>query len=546
MHQARQPTGGRCGSIAEESVGQESPELNGPDLKAGIPLKDLVVGEVLEGHADDEPVLIYRDRDGVHAVSGTCTHYGAPLIEGLADGSVIRCPWHHACFSLRTGEALAAPALNPLQRWRTEVVGETARVLGVDDDNATAPAGAREPESAGARDLDSVVIIGAGAAGSAAAETLRREGYTGSIALVDPDPAAPYDRPNLSKDYLAGTAPEEWLPLRSREFYDAQDIERRVAAAVSIDLEQRSVLLSTGEQVRFNSLLIATGARPVHPQLPGSKSHHVHVLRSLGDCKRLIESADSAGRAVVVGASFIGMEAAAALRQRGLEVAVVAPEHVPFERTLGEQLGRFLKSIHEQHGVTFHMGRTLAAIHEDRVELDDGSFVEADIVLLGVGVRPLMELAEAAGLGGPEGVAVDEFLETRVKGVYAAGDIAYYPEVRAGRSVRVEHWVVAQRQGQAAARNIIGRHVPFTDVPFFWTQQYDVSVRYVGYARTWDTVEVIGSVDERDCEVRFIGEGSIRAVATVGRDRDCLDAELRLETQGAAAAATHPGAEHAG
>ena len=527
-------------------MGQESPELSGPDLKAGIPLKELVVGEVLGGHADNEPVLMYRDSDGVHAVSGICTHYGAPLIQGLAEGSVIRCPWHHACFSLRTGEALAAPALNSLQRWRTEVVGETVRVLGVDDDNAPAPAGAREPESAGARDPDSVVIIGAGAAGSAAAETLRREGYTGSIALVDPDPSAPYDRPNLSKDYLAGNAPEEWLPLRSREFYDAQDIERRVAAAVSIDLEQRSVLLSTGEQVRFNSLLIATGARPVHPQLPGSESDHVHVLRSLRDCKRLIESADAAGRAVVVGASFIGMEAAAALRQRGLEVAVVAREQVPFERTLGVQLGRFLRSVHEQHGVTFHMGRTLAAIHEHRVELDDGSFVDADIVLLGVGVRPLMELAEAAGLGGPEGVAVDEFLETRVKGVYAAGDIAYYPEVRAGRSVRVEHWVVAQRQGQAAARNIVGRHVPFTDVPFFWTQQYDVSVRYVGYARTWDTVDVIGSVDERDCEVRFIGEGSIRAVATVGRDRDCLDAELWLETQGGAADANHTGAEHGG
>ncbi|MEX1183242.1 MAG: FAD-dependent oxidoreductase [Gemmatimonadota bacterium] len=494
-------------------------------------MKDLTVGGVLGGHAGNESVLVYRDAEGIWAVSGTCTHYGAQLIDGVSEGPVIRCPWHHACFSLRTGEVLAAPALNALRRWGTEVVGGTVRVTGpVDESSATAPATTRAPASA-TSSSESVVIIGAGAAGSAAAETLRQEGYSGSITLVDPDQAAPYDRPNLSKDYLAGNAPEEWLPLRTREFHDAMGIERSVATAISIDLETRLVLLSTGEHAPFTSLLLATGARPVRPRLPGATADHVHVLRSLSDCRRLIESADSARRAVVVGASFIGMEAAASLRQRGLQVAVVAPEQVPFERTLGVQLGGLLKSVHAQHGVTFHLGRTLAAIHEDRVELDDGSFVEADVVLLGVGVRPLSELAQAAGLGGPEGVEVDEFLETRVRGVYAAGDIASYPEVRAGRRVRVEHWVVAQRQGQAAARNIMGRRIPFTTVPFFWTQQYDVSVRYVGYAAKWDAVDVIGNVDQRNCAVRFIGDGSVRAVATVGRDRECLEAELLLETQ---------------
>lgn len=519
-------------------MGHESAESSGPDLRVGIPQKELLVGGVIGGHVDDEPVLLYRDDEGVWAVSGICTHYSAPLIRGVSEGPVIRCPWHHACFSLRTGEALAAPALNPLRRWRTELVGEMVRVVGRIDEGSA-------PAAITAREADSVVIIGAGAAGSAAAETLRAEGYAGKITLVDPDASAPYDRPNLSKDYLAGNAPEEWLPLRTGEFYDAQGIERCVAAAVSVDVEQRRVLLSTGQQLAFNSLLLATGSRPVRPRLPGASSDHVHVLRSVRDCRRLIESAGAAKRVVVAGASFIGMEAAAALRQRGLDVAVVAPE-VPFERTLGVQLGRRLRSVHEQHGVRFHMGRTLKGIQEDRIELDDGTFVEADIVLLGVGVRPRLELAGAAGLGGPEGVAVDGFLETRVKGVYAAGDIAYYPEVRAGRSVRVEHWVVAQRQGQAAARNILGRHVRFTDVPFFWTQQYDVSVRYVGHAGSWDEVEVIGSIDDLDCTARFISGGRVMAVATIGRDRECLHAELRLETQGATAEAYHTGAEHVG
>jgi apoptosis-inducing factor 3 len=509
--------------IAEEHVGQESTELSGPDLGAGISLNDIPVGGVLGGHAAGEPVLMYRDAEGVWVVSGVCTHYSAPLIDGVAGGGVVRCPWHHACFSLRTGEALAAPALNPLRRWRTEVAGGMVRVV--------EPI-AESPAVAIPRSSESVVIIGAGAAGSAAAETLRREGFSGTVTMIDPDGNAPYDRPNLSKDYLAGTAPEEWLALRTSEFYEAQGIDRYVASAVAIDVEQREITLSTGEHVPFNSLVLATGSRPVQPRLPGSDAEHVHVLRSLADCRRLIESLSDASRVAVIGASFIGMEAAAALRQRGLKVDVVAAEHVPFERTLGPELGALLRSVHEQHGVTFHMDRTLTAIHEHGVELNDGSVIEADVVLLGIGVRPRIELVEQAGLGTAEGVAVDRFMETRIKGVYAAGDIAYYPEVRAGRNVRVEHWVVAQRQGQTVARNIMGRHVAFTDVPFFWTQHYDLSIRYVGYARSWDTTEVSGSLAERDCTVRFIGAGSVRAVATIGRDRECLEAELWLETQG--------------
>ncbi|HEX2167632.1 MAG TPA: FAD-dependent oxidoreductase [Longimicrobiales bacterium] len=513
------------GRNPEGIVGEQSSEVTGPDLRIGVPLKDLPMGEVLGGHVDDEPVLLYRDADGVWAVSGVCTHYSAPLVQGLAEGAVIRCPWHHACFSMRRGEALAAPALNALRRWRTRVADGHVRVLEPIDDSSVAVTAIR-------RNSESVVIIGAGAAGSAAAETLRREGYSGAVTLVDPDLDAPYDRPNLSKDYLAGNAPEEWLPLRTNEFYERQGIERRTAGAVSIDLGRRRVLLSTGEHLSFNSLVVATGGRPVEPQLPGSTSDHVHVLRSLDDCRRLIESAKAAQRVVIVGASFIGMEAAAALRQRDLEVAVVAPEQVPFERSLGPELGTLLKSVHEEHGVSFHMERTLAAVHEHRVELDDGSFVDADLVLLGVGVRPRVDLLEEAGLGTAEGVAVDRFLETRVKGVYAAGDIAYYPEVRAGRNVRVEHWVVAQRQGQTVARNIMGRHIAFTDVPFFWTQQYDLSIRYVGHARSWDAVNVIGSLGDRDCAVHFMSEGKVRAVATVGRDRECLEVERCMEVQG--------------
>lgn len=514
-------------------MGEGSQELHGPDLMVGASLEDLPVGGVLEGHADGEAVLMYRDAEGVHAVSGICTHYGGPLMEGVVEGSVIRCPWHHACFSLRTGEALAAPALNPLQRWRTQVAEGSVRITG------------REEQGAGSGvamgGSDTVVIVGAGAAGSAAAETLRGEGFGGRVVLIDPDETAPYDRPNLSKDYLAGNAPEEWLPLRTAEFYETSGIERRFDSAVSLDVEGRKVLLSSGEQVPFTSLVLAMGAEPIRPPLPGADSRHVHVLRSLQDCRRLIEAARSARRVVVVGASFIGMEAASSLRQRGLDVAVVAPERVPFEKTLGAELGRLLQSVHEQHGVTFHAGRRLAAIHERAVELDDGSLVEGDMVLLGVGVRPRTGLAEAARLGGHDGVPVNEFLETRVAGIYAVGDLASYPEVRAQRNVRIEHWVVAQRQGQTAARNIMGRREAFTSVPFFWTAQFGLTIRYVGRASTWDAVDVSGSPEARDCAVRFLSDRTVRAVATIGRDRECLDAELAFEREAGAAGVEHGG-----
>lgn len=439
---------------------------------------------------------------------------------------MIRCPWHHACFSLRTGEAVQAPALNPLPRWQTEI--RDGRVF----------AGAKQESDAlashgrSAAGPSSVVIIGAGAAGSAAAEMLRREGYAGPVMLVDPDADAPYDRPNLSKDYLAGSAPEEWLPLRPPGFHAEHGIERIVAAATAIDTEQRTVQLSSGRSISFGALLLATGAAPIRPPIPGADQPHVHVLRSLADCRALIRNATTARRAVVAGASFIGLEAAAALRARDLEVSVVAPEEVPFARTLGPELGALFRSTHEQHGVSFHLGRTLQAIHEDKVVLDDGTELDADLVLLGVGVRPVLELARQPGLATDQGIAVNAFLETSVTGVFAAGDIALVPDARTHELARIEHWVVAQRHGQVAARNILGARERFASVPFFWTQQYDLQLSYVGHAATWERIEISGDVQERDARVSFIHDDSVAAVVTLGRDLESLQAEVELEHAG--------------
>ncbi len=497
-------------------------ELSGPDLRAGVDLNALVEGQPLLGHVDDQAVMLVRAGEEVFAVGATCTHWSGPLAEGIVTGDQIRCPWHHACFSLRTGEVTSPPALSALPRWKTEVRGDRIYVGDRLDDVAPK---ATAPDSVPA----SIVIVGAGAAGMVAAETLRKEGYSGPVTLVDPDADAPYDRPNLSKDFLAGNAPEEWLQLRGDDFWREHNIARVVASADAIDTSARTIALSNGSQLSYGALLIATGAAPIVLPIPGKDQAHVHVLRTRADCTRLIGALEKSTRVVIAGASFIGMEAAAALKQRGVDVTVVAPEAIPFVRVLGEDIGRTLLARHEREGVRFHLGRTIKQINERDVVLDNDEILAADLVLLGVGVRPVTALAESVGLRMDKGVIVNEFLETSAAGVYAAGDIARYPDPRSGELIRIEHWVVAQRQGQAAARNMIGKRKAFTAVPFFWTAQYDVTVSYVGHAAAWDSAQVQGSVEDLDCSVAYLHDGRVRAVATINRDRESLRTEVAFE-----------------
>jgi NADPH-dependent 2,4-dienoyl-CoA reductase/sulfur reductase-like enzyme/nitrite reductase/ring-hydroxylating ferredoxin subunit len=503
-------------------------ELVGPELSGGIALSELREGEPMVGHLDGEQVLVTRYADEVRAVGASCTHYGGPLGEGLVTGETVRCPWHHACFSLRTGEAVAAPALNPLPWWDVEVVDGVVRLGDRHEESTLGPRGRT------ASGPDSIVILGAGAAGSTAAETLRREGYGGRIVLVDPDSDAPYDRPNLSKDYLAGSAPEEWIPLRPRGFYEDHGIGRIGERAVRIDRDRARLELESGTSVEYGALLLATGATPMSLKVPGADQPQVHELRSLADCRRIIGDVEEARHAVVIGAGFIGMEAGASLVARSIDVTVVAPEAVPFERTLGPELGSLLQREHERNGVVFHLGRAVGSIEADAVVLDDGTRLPADLVLVGIGVRPETELASAAGLEVDDGIVVDDRLRTSDPRIYAAGDTARWPDPRTGEDVRVEHWVVAQRQGQAAARNILERDEPFLDVPFFWTNQFGVGVRYVGHAATWDRVEVDGDPNGGDAAFRYLRGGRVLAVATVGRDQESLEAEVALSHVGGA------------
>lgn len=514
-------------------MGEDRTEPGGPDLMHGVALSDLPDGGMLVGHVGEEAVLLARRGAEVFAIGAACTHYGGPLAEGLLVDETVRCPWHHACFSVRTGEAVHAPAFDPVPSWRVEQ--RDGKVF-VRDRLQLQPAAQRASARSAAGGLpERILIVGGGAAGFAAAERLRREGYAASLTLLSADDAAPYDRPNLSKDYLAGTAPEEWIPLRPDDFYAAHAIDLRLGVTVAgIDPAGRRVLLGDGGELSFDRLLLATGAEPIRPAIPGADGPLVHTLRSLRDSRTLIETTKAARQAVLVGAGFIGLEVAAALRTRGLAVHVVAPEGQPLEHVLGPELGGMVRQIHEERGVVFHLGDGVASIEPGQVHLKSGAGLAADLVVLGTGVRPRSELAERAGLAVDRGVLVDEHLETSAPGIFATGDIARWPDPHTGERIRIEHWVVAERQGQTAALNMLDRgRVRFDAVPFFWSQHYDTVINYVGHAQRWDAVEVEGDIGARSAMVRYRRDGRVLAVATVGRDLQSLEAEAAMEQVGA-------------
>jgi NADPH-dependent 2,4-dienoyl-CoA reductase/sulfur reductase-like enzyme/nitrite reductase/ring-hydroxylating ferredoxin subunit len=494
----------------------------GPDLSQGVALSEFS-GAMLLGHVGDEEVLLVRSGPEIFAIDAHCSHYHGPLADGLVDGEHIRCPWHHACFDLRTGEASRAPAFSSLAVWKVEREGDRILVRRKREQP--------KPRIRGAVDAPSrIVVVGGGAAGFAAAEMLRRQEYRGSIAMLSSERTPPVDRPNLSKDYLAGSAPEDWLPLRPTEFYAEAGIDLRLGTEVaSIAVNTREVLLAGGEAIPYDRLLLATGAEPVRLPIQGADQPHVHVLRTLDDCRAIIASAAGARRAIVIGASFIGLEVAASLRARNIEVHVVGLEQRPMERVLGVEMGDFVRALHEEHGVIFHLGDTVTAIDGRRATLRSGGVIEAEVVVVGVGVRPRLALAEQAGLGIDRGVKVDGYLETSIPGIYAAGDIARWSDPHTGENIRVEHWVVAERQGQTAARNMLGQREVFDAVPFFWSQHYDVPINYVGHAEKWDEMEVDGDIAARDCLVRYKSGGRVLAVASIYRDIASLRAELAME-----------------
>src|SRR6516225_1087954 len=344
---------------------------NPPDLATGYPAGDLQDGRMIQGRVGDEDVILARHKDEFFAVGAGCTHYHGPLADGLIVGDELRCPLHHACFSLRTGLALCAPAFDSIPRWRVERIGDRIFV------REKLPALGQYPESNTTKPPNSpasVVIVGGGAAGLAASDMLRRRGYDGPVTMISADDSAPYDRPNVSKDYLQEPIPDEWMNLRVPDFYQEQKISLVLNSRVSsIDIRQKQIHLQDGKTYNFGALLLATGADVNKLPIPGARDSDGFYVRTWSDARVIVKRVETARQVVVVGASFIGLEVAASLRSRGLDVHVVAPENQPFERTLGAELGGFFRALHESHGVIFHLGKNVTHMEENQVTLSDGT-----------------------------------------------------------------------------------------------------------------------------------------------------------------------------
>ncbi|HKJ30749.1 MAG TPA: FAD-dependent oxidoreductase [Balneolales bacterium] len=485
-------------------------------------VNDFQDGDMKEITVGENKILVSKIDGKFYATGASCTHYGAPLATGVLKNHNVVCPWHHAAFDLTTGKNVDPPALDALNTFDVHVNGNDV-VVEIPEEfsgRTSAKMSSYNPD----KDDRTFVILGAGAAGEAAAETLRQEGFEGRILMITREKRLPYDRPNLSKDYLSGNAPDEWMPLRSNKFFEKNDIELVQGKEVTeVDVHSKELLYSDGKKVHYDRLLLATGGRARTLDVPGADLQNVHVLRTFDDADAILKSVKSAKRAVVVGASFIGLETAASLTKQGLSVTVVAPESVPFEHVFGTEIGKWIQSVHEENKVTFHLGETVEKFEGDgsvkKVVLKSGNSIETDLVLIGIGVEPVTDYLKDFDLNKDQSIDVNSHLKA-ADHVYAAGDIARYPDFRTGEKIRVEHWRLAQQHGRIAAHNMLDHNVPFRRIPFFWTEQFNAHLLYVGYVKNWDDLIIDGIVNSGDFMAYFMKDGKIRAAATPNREKE--------------------------
>lgn len=510
--------------VPDGCLDEEDRTMAKRDLTGGIDASELAEGAIVAGAFDGKDIVVVRHRGRVCALSGTCTHLKAPLADGIVVDGTIRCPWHHARFDVTTGEALGAPAFAPLDRFEVVEVDGSIRIDG--------PAPTAETASdRAAPDLGRVVIVGGGGAGHACAEMLARNGAGGCVTLIEQEDEAPYDRTFCSKQYLAGKAERDDTALPALPGVTLRRGERVSA----IDRAAKTLSLGDETMLGYDTLILATGAKAVMPDFYGADRADVHVVRTLGDADRLIAAAEQAEQAIVVGSSYVGLEVAASLVARGVQVSVVSDTALPLEHTAGPEVGAMVRDLHQSKGVTFHAERRVARWDGTAAMLDDGTRLAGDLIVAGIGAEPRLDLARAAGLaladrdaGG--GVAVDGTLRTSDPAIYAIGDIASVPDPRLGHPIRVEHWVVAQRMGQWLARHLLEQaRSDYADVPFFWSGHYDLSLRYVGHVASTDDRVIDGDVEAQDVAVHFREDGREQALLTAGLDRLSLEQEAAWE-----------------
>lgn len=463
-------------------------------------------------------VLVYRSGDAVTAVLAECTHHSGALEEGMLLDHVLTCPWHGSQFDLRTASCKSPPALHNLLQFDTKTK----------DGMLLLKRKKREDVSVHLRgESGTYLIIGNGAAGLAAAVTLRREGFDGRLIIVTAEMYTPYDRPRLSKDYLSGESDRNSIFLPFEEYFRQTRIELLMGRQVAqVDPEERQIVFMDGDYLLYDKLLIATGGIPRTPVIPGTDLKNFFLLRSLRDADNIAASVKSVESALIIGAGFIGLETAVVLREQGIEVYIVAPEKVPMADVFGKRIGERIRKLHEERGVHFHLGRSVTALRgEGRVqgaELSDESTLEVDMVVAGIGIVPAVHFLEDAGIVDHGAIPVNEQMCTRAEGIYAAGDIAQVQDLVTGGRRRVEHWTEAMQQGRHAARCMMGSMEPYREIPFFWTKQYDTLIRFAGYVPKVKKVVYRGDVEKGEFTATYYRGSRLCAVCGIGRDREFM------------------------
>jgi NADPH-dependent 2,4-dienoyl-CoA reductase/sulfur reductase-like enzyme/nitrite reductase/ring-hydroxylating ferredoxin subunit len=483
-------------------------------------IDDLQDGDMKQVEVGGLKILLTRLDGTFFAMGGECSHYGGPLAEGVLSGMHVTCPWHQARFHIKTGELASPPALDSMARFETTV--ERDQVLVILPESATGtipPAMVKRDAKADSRTF---VILGGGAAGNAAAQKLRQVAYQGRILLISQESRVPYDRTALSKGYLSGDMEAESLPLRNDAFYNEADIELMLGKKVSqINTSSKTIIFGYGESLTYDALLVATGGKPLELDIPGAGLENVFTLRSPEDAGRIMDAAGRSSEVVVVGTGFIGMETAASLRKRGLAVTVVGPGSVPLEKTLGPEVGGMLQQIHEEKGVSFRLERKVTSLKGEgrvtEVVLDNGDRLPAGLVLVGIGVRPATDFLQGVPINPDGSVTVDKYLSLG-NDLYAAGDIARFPDWRTQELIRIEHWQLAELHGFTAALNMSGQQEEFKGVPFFWTEQFDTYLYYVGHVHAWDEIVWHGKVQDRTFVAFYVKNGQVLGALGCGYD----------------------------
>ena len=457
-------------------------------------------------------IVLLRANGELRAFQGLCPHAGAPLAEGaLCHGRLI-CPWHKAAYRAEDGGLCEPPSLDSLKRYPLELRGDEVWV-----DDQPLP----DPHTPPADDPRTFVVVGAGAAGTACAAALREKGFGGRIVLVDGEPGAGYDRTVLSKFVLAGEmSPKDVPPLRDEAFYQAQRIERVQGEVTSLDAPGKALHLNNGGILQYDAAVLATGGAPNPLKLPGAELANVFVLRSKAQAEQIINAAQPGQRAVIIGDSFIALECASALREFGLDVAVLARHAIPFAKQFGEAVGKAIRALHEEHGVKFISEHEATEIFgEDKVEgvlLDNGLRLAADLILAGVGVHPASEPFDSLPKEEDQSLRVDGGMRVS-DGLWAIGDIATFP--LSGQPTRIEHWRLAQQHARIAASNMLGGEEHYLDVPFFWTYHFGKNYDYLGHAQEWDEVEFSGEPEQPPFIGLFAKDGIVVAAVACDKQR---------------------------